>query len=582
MIEPITVDKSNLTITLVKERFEPRDVARFRNYGFQWSPDGGVTIQVRGTTYNSLMSTIRTLFPDSRRSWSEDYRKRILADINEAYKLFQDGFDNAVSIRNPEVYKLFDKMFLHQKEATRIQCYKQYTLLSFEQGLGKTMSALLPSLILNTPITLIIVPNSLKYNWMEEMTETWQNRFGYSVPKTEISILSAGNKSMESLHERFVIINYDMVEKYYEYLITKNIRRIIIDECQYLKNRDTKRTKIIKTLVYKLNQTSKCSVSFLSGTPAPNKVIDIFSYLEIARHPWGANYKNFLGNFCWTKPTQYGVKITEGKNLEQLSADIENFMIRRLKSECLDLPPKRYIKIDFENEKYDSMYNLAYQDLIKKIQESGGKRSVDSLSCLNVLQIITAKAKVDPCIELAENIISDVVIDKQGKERPKKVAIFCNFKEPLFTLQEYFKEKAVMIYGGVDAEKRMALVNSFKKDDTVQVFLGQTTAAGVGLNLTECSDVIFLNFPYTRAEIEQAADRFHRIGTVNSVNIYMTVLVGKIDELIFKILVGKYRDISKLIDNEVDNTDTIDVSEEILQLDLFSEITKKINEGILV
>lgn len=572
--DPVVVDKAKLTVTLTKDRFDYSDYSRFRNYQFKWNPSGEITIQVRGTTYNSLMSTIKALFPYSKQLWSKEYRAQVLSDINEAYQIFKDGFDNSVKEKCP----LFSHMFEHQKDACRIQCYKQYTLLSFEQGLGKSMSALLPSLILNTPVTLIIVPNSLKYNWMEEMTETWQNRFGYSVPRSQITILSAGNKGIEATDERFVIINYDMVEKYFELLVQKNIKRVIIDECHYIKNRDAKRTKIIKELVAKLNQISYCSVSFLSGTPAPNKIVDIFSYLEISRHPWGANYRKFVNNFCFTKNTGFGEKIIEGRNIDQLSKDIENFMIRRLKSECLDLPPKRYIKIDFENEEYDSMYNVAYQELLKKIMESGGKRSVDSMSSLNVLQIITAKAKAKPCIELANQIISDVTIDKNGVERPKKVAIMCNFKEPLKILRDHFKDKCIQIDGSVDAEERMSLVNKFRNNDDVQVFLGQTTAAGVGLNMTECSDVIFLNFPYTRAEIEQAADRFHRIGQIHSVNVYFSVLVGKIDELIYKIVVGKYKDISKLIDNVVDNTETINVGDEIL--DLFSELSKKIEEGV--
>lgn len=566
---PIVVDKELLTVTLKKTRFEPGDIYRFRQYGFRWKADGEVVIQVRSTTKKALYSTISTLFPNSKQLWSKEYRAKMLEDIEDSYKIFENGFLNAVKDKCP----LYEKMFEHQKEGARIQCYKQYTLLSFEQGLGKSMTALIPSLILNTPVTLIIVPNSLKYNWMEEMTETWKSRFGYGVNKNQISVLSSGKKGIEAEDERYIIINYDMVEKYYEYLVKKNIRRIIIDECHYIKNRDAKRTKVIRQLIFKLNSSHKCSVSFLSGTPAPNKIVDIFSYLEMSRHPWGDNYQKFIRNFCFTDKTRFGVKIVEGRNIEQLSKDIENFMIRKLKSDCLDLPPKRYIKIDFENEEYDSLYEQAYKDVLKKIEESNGKRTMDSLSCLNVLQIITAKAKTKPCIELAENIMQETSF-VNGKEIPKKVAIMCNFKEPLKEIKEYFKDKCVMIDGSVDAEERMMLVNSFKRDDNVQVFLGQTTAAGVGLNMTECHDVIFLNFPYTRAEIEQAADRFHRIGTVHSVNIYLSVLVGKIDEIIYRILVGKYKDISKLVDNVVDKTETINVGDEIL--DLFSEISKQI------
>ena len=68
-----------------------------------------------------------------------------------------------------------------------------------------------------------------------------------------------------------------------------------------------------------------------------------------------------------------------------------------------------------------------------------------------------------------------------------------------------------------------------------------------------------------------------RYGQKVSVNVYFSVLVGKIDETIYKILVGKYRDISKLIDKKVDNTETIKVGDEIL--DLFQEITKQLELG---
>ncbi len=242
--------------------------------------------------------------------------------------------------------------------------------------------------------------------------------------------------------------------------------------------------------------------------------------------------------------------------------------------------PKRYIKIDFENEEYDVMYKEAFNNLLREIMASNGKKNIESMSCLNVLQIITAKAKVKPCIELAEQIISDFQLGKDNQLHPKKVAIACNFKEPLKMLREHFKDKAIYIDGSVDAEERMHLVNSFRNSDTVQVLIGQTTAVGVGLNLTECSDAIMLNFPYTRAEIEQFADRFHRIGQTNSVNLYLTVLAGKIDEVIYKILVGKYRDVSLLIDSKIDNTDTIDVDDKILSL--FEEITNQIQTGQLV
>ncbi len=573
---PVSVDKTNLTVT-IKKQFEYSDIALFRAFGYRWDPAGEVTIQIRKTTKKAVYTTIRELFPFNRRLWAESYRVSLRDDIEECYKIFFEGFDNAVKDKAP----IYQHAFEHQKECVRFQCYNQFSILSLEQGLGKSLSATIPSLILDTPITLIIVPNSLKYNWKEEMCVTWKERFGHGIPEDQVTILSSGKKSIIAKNERFIIVNYDVVAKYFDYIVERDVRRIIIDECHYIKNPHAARTKSIKNLVNKLNSLEhRCSVSFLSGTPAPNKIVDMFSYLDIARHIHGQNFKRFMNNFCYTQKTKFGIKITEAKNIEILSRDIENLMIRKLKSECLDLPPKQYIKINFENEKYDEQYDEVYNQLLQMLAQSGKQVNIDS--CLSRLQVITSKAKVEPCVELAEQIMEDEVVLPDGRVRGKKVAIMCNFKEPLYMLKEIFGSKCVLLDGSVESEKRMELVNQFKKIDTVQVFLGQTTAAGVGLNLTECTDVIFLNFPYTRAEIEQAADRFHRIGQNGQVNVYFTVLTGKVDEMIYKIVVKKYRDISKLIDNKVDNTETsnVSVSEENEMLELFDRLKQEVGTDL--
>lgn len=550
MNEEIIVNEENLSVTLRKSEFEGRDVSYFRNYGLRWNNHGEITINVRQLEKDALKILLTNMYPNLR-NWSSDYTTPVFNSLTKIYDEFKTGFDKVASERVP----FYNRLYEHQKDGVRFQCYRDYVLCSFEQGLGKTVTSIVPSLILNTDVTIIICPASLKYNWKEELTKMW------GIPEEEITILGTRRKTV-STKEKYVIINYDILEKFFDYLISKAGKkvRIILDECQYIKNRESKRTRVVKSLVARL----KAKVTFLSGTPAPNKIIDIFSYLEISKHPYAENYKTFLRNFTESYEGKYGLVIKSGRNLDMLSKGIRNFMIRRLKEDCLDLPAKNYIKINFENDEYDAQYKELYEQLIQKIQRER-RKSIDIQSQLNTLQILTSKAKVKPAIELAENICSDYTTYK-GKEMKKKVAIMCNFREPLQMLKNHFKERCVIIDGSVDSDRRMDIVNRFKQDENCQVFLGQTTAAGVGLNLTECADVIFLNFPYTRAEIEQAADRFHRIGQENQVTVYFTVLVGKIDELIYEIIVRKYKDISKLIDNEIDNTETVDVTEEFIAM----------------
>ena len=60
----------------------------------------------------------------------------------------------------------------------------------------------------------------------------------------------------------------------------------------------------------------------------------------------------------------------------------------------------------------------------------------------------------------------------------------------------------VRLHGGVPTAKRGALMDRFREDDSVQVFLS-TDAGGVGLNLQSGSVLINLDVPWNPAVLEQ-------------------------------------------------------------------------------
>lgn len=95
---------------------------------------------------------------------------------------------------------------------------------------------------------------------------------------------------------------------------------------------------------------------------------------------------------------------------------------------------------------------------------------------------------------------------------------------------------------------RDQLVQRFHNDSETKVFLGNMKAAGVGINLTNASDVIYLNFPLGPAELYQSMDRLDRIGQVSCVNVHYTFCEDSIDDYIYEIIVDKEKDIVALID----------------------------------
>jgi len=79
-------------------------------------------------------------------------------------------------------------------------------------------------------------------------------------------------------------------------------------------------------------------------------------------------------------------------------------------------------------------------------------------------------------------------------------------------------------------QKRGDVVEKFKQDDSISVFLLSLRAAGTGLTLTEADTVILFD-PWWNPMVErQAMDRAHRIGQTKSVNVHKLVTKGTIEE----------------------------------------------------
>ena len=79
-------------------------------------------------------------------------------------------------------------------------------------------------------------------------------------------------------------------------------------------------------------------------------------------------------------------------------------------------------------------------------------------------------------------------------------------------------------------QRRGEVVDTFRNDPSISVFLLSLRAAGTGLTLTEADTVILFD-PWWNPMVErQAMDRAHRIGQTKSVNVHKLVTKGTIEE----------------------------------------------------
>jgi hypothetical protein len=80
------------------------------------------------------------------------------------------------------------------------------------------------------------------------------------------------------------------------------------------------------------------------------------------------------------------------------------------------------------------------------------------------------------------------------------------------------------------------------------------TAAGTGITLTPCSDVVFAELQWTPGLMFQCEDRVHRIGQENSVLIRYLLARGTFDDTVWNMLQKKLSVIGKTLEGTAENS----------------------------
>src|SRR5574343_334427 len=105
------------------------------------------------------------------------------------------------------------ELFEHQKSGIAFLKEKKKVILADEMGLGKTRQAIVAAHEETegaTGLKLVICPASLKINWEREIRMV--------VPNAFVQVIEAG-KEKQIQPIGWVIINYDMLQKYRSQLI---------------------------------------------------------------------------------------------------------------------------------------------------------------------------------------------------------------------------------------------------------------------------------------------------------------------------------------------------------------------------
>jgi SNF2 family DNA or RNA helicase len=494
---------------------------------------------------------------------AEEEKRKFIADLNikkEHWVKYKQELEENYEKYSEQCHALLNegvKLYPHQITAAMFMNVTRNTLISHEMGLGKTLSSILYVEMNNFHKVVVITPNSLKFNFYNEIEKfTKSNSHIVNWRKNKCSIEDA----------KYIIVNYDFFnpsreskkknkdgikEKKDRFLLKwqklgiTEIDAVICDECAKLKNTKANTYKNFKRTFNKLLfKDGKISKIFLSGTPAPNRAMELYSILNQISPTDFATKKYFYSYYCGMSYDIDGgwgyITDTAETKFEELYHKIAPFTHRKRKFEVLkDLPDKIYQRIilEMEEEEYD---------IYDKIEESVANEFVEHpthnpLTIMLRLRQYTSHLKIKPIVELIENIL----------ETGEKVVIVDFFKDGLYQLKEKLGDVAALHTGDQKDEERAEIVKQFQDPNSnLKVFLGTIQTCGYGLTLTAASKLFLITLPYSVGDYDQVSDRLHRIGQKAVVNIYPLIFPDTIDDYVFSSIESKRKEIVKVMDNE--------------------------------
>lgn len=475
----------------------------------------------------------------------------------------------------------------------------------------------------NFDSVIIICPSSLKTNWKKELmwyipekdisiiesikskTKNELEKFlGYGEGRSGLTVKELQDEAVikgKWIDNRFVIINFDILDEFYEIpktrskanielaynnspmlqYITNKKTLLIVDEAHRLSNNTSIRYKIIEDLIKRGNPDS---IYLATGTPITNNPQNFYCLLKLLNEPITDDWEYYMNRYCgamkipakgekerWTnyflqyvkKNSWYDLnqeekdrlkdyisknarKITimkDGTNLEELKLRVQHLYLRRTKEDIGNSLPNKTIHELYYNlsplqkEEYDKLWD-EYETAQLELDPT--KEINKDLLEGAIYRKYCSNQMIPNTIKLAEQLISE----------GKKVIIATCYDEELNLLKDYFGDKAVVYNGKMNTKQKDNAQKSFTDDPNIMVFIGNIIAAGVGITLTVSQSIIFNNISFVPSECRQMEDRAYRIGQTKDVDIYYQMFRGTQYEKMWEIVLKKELVINTVIKKE--------------------------------
>lgn len=434
---------------------------------------------------------------------------------------------------------------------------------------------------------VICCVNTAKYTWEDEIEATTKGKYkGYILGSRirrdgTVNKVGSGKQKLEDLEcgkmygpkgteplPYFLIVNieafrtkakreYCFSKKILDMINAGEINVIAIDEI----HRNMSMSSIQGKQLFNIKKKITTEVEWIpmTGTPIVNSPTDLFLPLKLIDAHSFKDYYSWCQYFCVFGGFG-GHEIIGYRNIPKLQSMLKLHMLRRLKENILDLPPKieiiEYventaiqqklydsIKDELRSQKDEIIQSLNPVTRFMRLRQVTGCPEVLSDAFIVDRNYLTKNSKAARAFQLVQDIVSS----------GEKVLIFSNWLEPLRTLYRFLspKHKVCVYTGTMEQSVRENHKEAFITQDDCKILLGTIGALGVSANLSICNNIIFLDEPWTEATKSQAEDRCYRADSTKPVNIITLLTRDTIDEKVHKIVYRKGATSDYILDNKL-------------------------------
>jgi SNF2 family DNA or RNA helicase len=470
-------------------------------------------------------------------------------------------------------YKFKTKPYAHQLTALEKSWNKENFAYFMEMGTGKT-KVLIDNVAMlydkgKIDSALIIAPKGVVKTWYEQELPThlpdhienvsvlWQP----NITKTQQEKLDSLFEIDSALH--ILVMNVEALStekgvKFATKFINSHKTMMAIDESTTIKTPTARRTKNI----IKIGLNAKYK-RIMTGSPITKNPLDLYTQCEFL-DPWlldFSSYYAFRNRYAEMKTMHVHGRsiqvVDKFQNLGELSDTVKQFSYRVLKEDCLDLPPKVFIKrhvtLTADQQRiYKQMKDQALAVLNGKVTTT-----MTVLTQLMRLHQITCGyvAADDGTTQHVEsnrlNELMSILEDTEGK-----VIIWANYQLSVGEIIQkiikvYGPDSYVHYYGLTPQEDRQDFIRKFQNDPKCRFIIGTPQTGGYGITLTQANTVIYYSNGYDLEKRLQSEDRAHRIGQKKTVTYIDLIAEDTIDEKIVEALRKKIDIASQVMGEEL-------------------------------